>query len=231
VTGEAARWFNLAAGELREGRRADVVVLQPDALKEPIPVPVEVEDALLDGARRMVKRGAEKLVRSVYIGGMEVVRDGAPLPALGRARAGMLLEPSVKVRGARAVLERYRNRIDESTFDHPFRSYWEVFVFKHQQPWNVALHCVAVLLMYCALAGLVLSPSVWWLLLVVFSQAIGFAGHLLFERSHVDTRDAVFSWRASWCLNRMFFSVLSRSYWLEVGRVRTRFAEYQEAPG
>jgi N-acyl-D-aspartate/D-glutamate deacylase len=231
VTGEAARWFNLAAGELRAGRRADVVVLQPDALKEPIPVPVEVEDALLDGARRMVKRGAEKLVRSVYIGGMEVVRDGAPLPALGRARAGMLLEPSVKVRGARAVLERYRNRIDESTFDHPFRSYWEVFVFKHQQPWNVALHCVAVLLMYCALAGLVLSPSVWWLLLVVFSQAIGFAGHLLFERSHVDTRDAVFSWRASWCLNRMFFSVLSRSYWLEVGRVRTRFAEYQEAPG
>src|SRR6267142_162871 len=230
VTGEAARWFNLAAGELREGRRADLVLLEPSALHEPVPAPVEGADPLLDGARRMVKRSADRAVRSVYIAGREMVRDGAPLPALGREPAGTLLEPAVRLRGRSAVLKRYRNRIDDDTLDHPFRDYWDVFVFKHQQPRNVAMHCIAVLLMYCAVGSLVLTASPWWLLLALFSQAFGFAGHMLFERNHVDVRDAVFSWRASWCLNRMLFAVLLGRYWGEVGRVRLSFAEYRGAP-
>jgi N-acyl-D-aspartate/D-glutamate deacylase len=229
VTGEAARWFNLPAGELREGRRADLLLLRPEGLREPIPAPVEVDDPLLDGARRMVKRGAESVVHAVYVGGREVVRDGAPLPALGREAAGEVLVPSARTRGRSAVLERYRNRIDDQTLDHPFGDYWEVFVFKHQQPWNVAMHCAAVLLMYCALAGLVFTMNPWWLAAAVLSQALGFAGHLLFERNHVDVRDAIFSWRASRCLNRMLFAVLSGRYWREVGRVRSLFASYQGA--
>ena len=118
-----------------------------------------------------------------------------------------------------------------AAFDHPFRDYWDVFVFKHQQPWNVAMHCVAMLLIYCAVAGLALSANPWWLLLALFSQVLGFAGHLLFERNHVDVRDALFSWRASWCLNRMLLSVLRGRYWAEVQRVRLRFAEYRGATG
>jgi N-acyl-D-aspartate/D-glutamate deacylase len=230
VTGEAARWFNLPAGELRPGRRADVLLLDPQALRAAVPPPVEVDDPLLEGARRMVKRGGEAAVRSVYVAGREVVRDGAPLPALGRERAGALLAPTVPVRGRSAVLARYRNRIDDDTFDHPFRSYWDVFLFKHQQPLNVAMHCAAVLMLYGALAGLVATWNPWWLLLGVLSQVLGFAGHLFFERNHVDLRDAVFSWRASWCLNRMFFCVLRGSYWREVGRVRHSFAAYRGAP-
>ncbi len=230
VTGEAARWFNLDAGQLREGRRADVVLLQPEALQEPIPAPVEIEDPVLDGARRMVKRGSENVVRSVYVAGREVVRDGAPLPILGKQGTGALLEPTVKVRGRKAVLERYRNRIDDENLDHPFRDYWEVFVFKHQRPGNVTLHCIAVLLMYAAAAGLLLSGSLWWLLLAVLSQAAGLTGHVLFERNYVDVRDVLFTWRASRCLNRMFFAVLRGRYWAEVGRVRSRFIEYRGAP-
>ena len=61
------------------------------------------------------------------------------------------------------------------------------------------------------------------------SQATGLAGHWLFERSHVDMRDVVFSWRASRCLNRMFFAVLRGRYWHEVGRVRSAFALFREA--
>jgi hypothetical protein len=229
VTGEAARWFNLPAGELREGARADLVVLRPEALREPAPAPVEVDDPLLEGARRMVKRGDERAVQSVYVAGRELVRDGEPLPALGRERAGKLLAPTVSVRGRGAVLARYRNRIDDDHFDHPFRDYWDVFVFKHQQPRNVAMHCVAVLLMYGAIAGLVVTASLWWLLLGVASQLLGFAGHVLFERNHIDPRDALFSWRASWCLNRMLFAVLSGRYWTDVGRVRSAFAAYRMA--
>jgi N-acyl-D-aspartate/D-glutamate deacylase len=231
VTGEAGRWFNLDAGELRPGSRADLVLLRPDALREPIPAPVEVEDRVLDGARRMVKRSVDNVVQGVYVAGREVVRDGEPLPILGKRATGSLLAPTVRARGLRAVLERYRNRIDDNTFDHPFDDYWEVFVFKHQQPGNVTLHCLAVLLVYGAAAGLLLNGSLLWLLLAVLSQMVGLAGHLLFERNYVDVRDVFFTWRASRCLNRMFFAVLRGRYWVEVGRVRSRFIAYRGAPG
>lgn len=230
VTGEPARWFNLAAGELREGRRADLLLLRPEGLRGPVPAPVEVDDPLLDGARRMVKRGAEEVVHAVYVGGRELVRDGAPLPALGREVAGEVLVPAARTKGRRDVLQRYRNRIDDQTYDHPFREYWDVFVYKHQRPGNVAMHCLAMLLMYAALAGLVLTGNPWWLALAPASQACGFAGHLLFEPNHVDVRDAIFTWRASLCLNKMFFAVLAGRYWREVGRVRSAFAAYRAAP-
>jgi N-acyl-D-aspartate/D-glutamate deacylase len=229
VTGEVARWFNLDAGELREGRRADLVLLSPAALQIPLPAPVEIADPLLEGARRMVKRGSAAAVASVFIAGIEVVRDGEPLPVLGTVPTGTLLAPTVKVRGQAAVLARYRNRIDDELVDHPFRDYWDIFVFKHQDRRNVLLHCLAVLMMYGSGLALLITWNPWWLLLVPASQATGLAGHWLFERSHVDMRDVVFSWRASRCLNRMFFAVLRGRYWHEVGRVRSEFALFREA--
>ena len=227
VTGEPAAWFNLDAGVLRQGARADLVVLDPAGLGEPVPAPVEVDDPLLEGARRMVKRGSERAVAAVYIAGTQVVRDGQPLPMLGRVALGTVLGPSMRVRGAQAVLQRYRNRIDERIMDHPFRDYWDIFVFKHQHPANVAIHCVAVLMMYATGVALVLTLNPWWLLLVPLSQATGLAGHLLFERSHIDPRDVVFSWRTSRCLSRMLFAVLRRRYRVEVERVCARFQRYQ----
>lgn len=228
VTGEAARWFNLDAGVLRPGARADLVVLDPEALHQPVPEPVEIDDPLLDSARRMVKRGSERAVKAVLVAGVEVVRDGTPLPALGYERTGSVLGPLTHVGSARAALERYRNRIDERIMDHPFGDYWEVFVFKHQHPANVAMHCAAVLMMYAVAAGIVITGSLWWLLLVPASQLTGLAGHLLYERSHVDVRDVVFSWRASRCLNRMMVSVITRRYAPEVERVRGLFQRYEQ---
>ncbi|WP_313950575.1 Mpo1-like protein, partial [Accumulibacter sp.] len=229
VTGEAARWFNLDAGVLREGCRADLVLLCPEALRTPVPVPIEVDDPLLEGARRMVKRGSEAAVVSVWIAGIEVARDGAPLPVLGSVASGTLLEPTTKIRGGAAVLARHRNRLDDRLIDHPFDDYWDIFVFKHQQRGNVLLHCLAVLMIYGSGLALLATGNFWWLLLVPMSQATGLAGHWLFERSHVDTRDVVFSWRASQCLNRMFFAVLRGRYWHEVERVRGEFAAFQRS--
>ena len=227
VTGEVARWFHLDAGELRAGRRADLLVLSPEGLRSPPPAPVEVDDPLLEGARRMVKRGSETAVLSVFVAGIEVVRQGRPLPVLGTVQTGTLLKPTVQVRGQAAVLRRYRNRIDDEIVDHPFHEYWDIFVFKHQDRRNVLLHCLAVLMMYSSGLALVITGNPWWLLLVLASQATGLSGHWLFERSHVDIRDLVFSWRASRCLNRMFFAVLRGRYWHEVGRVRSEFAAFQ----
>jgi hypothetical protein len=148
---------------------------------------------------------------------------------LGAQPAGVLLAPTVKVQGRKAILERYRNRIDDETIDHPFAEYWDVFVFKHQQRGNVMLHCIAVGMMHGAWIGLIATTNLWLLLLVPLSQVTGLVGHLVFERSHIDMRDLLFSWRASFCLNRMFLAVLRGQYWAEVDRVRTRFIEFKGA--
>ena len=227
VTGEPAHWFNLNAGVLRIGATADLVLLDPAGLHAPSPVPLEVSDALLDDAPRVVKRDAHAAVAAVIVGGIEVVRAGVPLAALGFNRTGRVLTPAIPVRGRAAVLARYRDRLDDATYDHPFTDYWQIFVFKHQDRANVLLHCAAVVMMYSALP-LALLASWWWLLLVPASQLIGLAGHMLFERSYVDTRDFTFSWRASRSLSRMFVSVLTGSYWRDVAVVRERYRQFVE---
>lgn len=228
VTGEPARWFNLDAGVLRVGAAADLVLIDPVVLRAPSPAPVEVNDPLLDEAPRVVKRDVQAAVAAVIVGGVEVVRAGVPLASLGASPAGRVLTPAISVRGRAAVLARYRGRLDDATYDHPFTDYWHIFVFKHQDRGNVLLHCAAVLAMYSALP-LALLASWWWLLMVPASQLIGLAGHLLFERSHVDTRDFTFSWRASRSLSRMFVSVLTGAYWRDVAVVRERYRRFVEA--
>lgn len=227
VSGEPARWFGIDAGEVRVGARADLVLLQPDALLAPRAAPVEVDDALLDGARRLVARGSAAIVAAVWIDGREVVRDGEPMQDLGQRRCGGLLTPRMPIEGRAAVQQRHRNRLDDQTFDHPFLTYWDVFVFKHQAPGNIALHCAAVALMIGTPLAALLTRNAWWLLGVPLSQITGLIGHALFERSHVDTRDLVFSWRASQSLGRMAVGVLNGRYAGEVRRVRDRYADWQ----
>jgi N-acyl-D-aspartate/D-glutamate deacylase len=223
VTSEPCQWFQVDGGVLREGARADFVVLNPEALKRPVPAPEDFADPMLQGGLRMVKRGSADLIRSVAISGCEVVRDGEPTAELGRVKTGCVLQPLVRLRDRQAVLARYRNRIDDFTLDHPLENYWDVFVFKHQDVKNITMHCLAVFLMYVVGMGLLLTQNPWWLLVGVLSQIVGLAGHLLFEDNHVDVRDFVFSWRASRCLNMMFWSVLRGKYGLEIQRVRSLF--------
>jgi N-acyl-D-aspartate/D-glutamate deacylase len=228
LTGEPARWFNVDAGEIRIGARADLLLLHPAALREPVPAPLEVQDPLLDGAHRMVKRGSENVLAGVYVSGVEVVSDGQPCPALGSERTGKVLPPARKIKGRDAVLSLYRNRLDDDTADHPFTTYWDVFVFKHQARGNVLLHCLAVAMLYTAVIAAIATRNPWWLLLAPASQVTGLIGHICFERSYVDVRDVVFSWRACVSLNRMFLNVVSGRYWKEVRRVQRRYAEFAE---
>ena len=226
VTGDAARWFNIDAGVVRVGARADLLVLRPEQLQHAAPAPVEVADPLLDGAERMVKRGNEAAIASVHVRGREVVRDGVPLPLLGSATNGSVLTPLIVLKDAAAVHERHRNRLDDERLDHPFSDYWDIFVFKHQARGNIALHCLGVVLMHGAVIATLLTFNPWFLLGVPLSQITGLLGHVVYERSHVDIRDLVFSWRASRSLNRLFVSVLRDRYGGEVQRVRTRYAEF-----
>ncbi len=94
VTGEPAHWFRLDTGVLKVGAQADLVLLNPQALNQPISPQVEISDPLLDGEPRMVKRNSEKVVQAVYIKGVKVVHQGKVYECLGRKRLGTVLSPT-----------------------------------------------------------------------------------------------------------------------------------------
>lgn len=90
LTGELGDWYRIDAGFLREGDRADIVVLDPerldDALEEYHESPVEQFGNL----SRMVNRN-DAAVPAVFIAGRRVVADGEPTPLLGSERTGQFL--------------------------------------------------------------------------------------------------------------------------------------------
>ena len=229
VTGEAAGWFRLDAGVLREGAKADFVLINPEHLCAPISEQVEIHDAMLDGAPRMVKRDSERVIEAVYIRGQQVVRRGEISPALGRERLGDVLPLTHPLSLPRSAASANRDRISDAVTDHPFTDYWDVFVMKHRHPANVTLHVAGVIIFY-GLVALALVTRHWWLLLLLpLSQTVGLLGHYFFERSHVDLQDAVFSVRASRCLNRMFLRLLTGQYADDIRRANEALNAYQLA--
>lgn len=120
-----------------------------------------------------------------------------------------------------------RNRIDDCTVDHPFTDYWDIFVLKHQHPINVALHVVGILFFYGLLFSTWKLQNFWLLLGLPLTQLIGLTGHFLFEQSHIDRQDAVFSWRASFCLGRMLLRVVSGKYGEDIRQRQEVLQQYQ----
>jgi hypothetical protein len=120
-----------------------------------------------------------------------------------------------------------RNRIDDQIIDHPFTDYWDIFVLKHQHPMNVALHVVGILFFYSLLFWTWKLQNFWLLLGLPITQLIGLTGHFLFEQSHIDRQDAVFSWRASFCLGQMLFRILLGKYGDDIRQRQEVLQQYQ----
>ncbi|BAZ18057.1 hypothetical protein NIES4071_99390 [Calothrix sp. NIES-4071] len=105
-----------------------------------------------------------------------------------------------------------RNTINNNIKDHPFTEYWDIFVLKHQHPINIAFHILGIFVFYSLLLSTVYFHNVWLLCALPLTQLIGLTGHLLFERSHIDIQDAVFTLRASRCLGKMLWRVILGKY-------------------
>lgn len=75
LTGELAEWFGLDAGTLRQGDRADFVVLDPAGLDESVDGYHEAEVPCYGGLRRMVNRN-DRAVVATGVGGVVVFRAG-----------------------------------------------------------------------------------------------------------------------------------------------------------
>jgi N-acyl-D-aspartate/D-glutamate deacylase len=84
LTGEIGAWLGVDAGTLREGGRADLVVIDPTALDARLEAYHEAPMEGL-GLSRMVNR-SDGAVTAVLINGKPAFADGAVSPALGHAR-------------------------------------------------------------------------------------------------------------------------------------------------
>ncbi|MDN4160649.1 N-acyl-D-amino-acid deacylase family protein [Nocardioides abyssi] len=90
LTGELAEWYDLDAGHLRVGDRADLVVVDPERLDASLEEYAESPVDQYDGLSRMVNRN-DATVPLVMVGGRTVWRDGQAADVLGRERTGRFL--------------------------------------------------------------------------------------------------------------------------------------------
>ncbi|MBD2438128.1 Mpo1-like protein [Nostoc sp. FACHB-110] len=120
-----------------------------------------------------------------------------------------------------------RNRINNQILEHPFTDYWDIFVLKHQNPVNIGLHILGIFFFYGLLFYTWKLQNFWLLLGLPLTQLIGLTGHILFERSHIDLQDAIFSWRASSCLGRMLFRVIICKYQEDIRYRKDILSNYQ----
>ncbi|OBI56266.1 amidohydrolase family protein [Mycobacterium sp. E796] len=99
LTGELADWFGIDAGRLREGDRADFVVIDPAGLNESVDGYHEEAVPFYGGLRRMVNRNDDAVV-ATGVGGEVVFRAGQFREGYGRTvKSGRYLRAGQRSRG------------------------------------------------------------------------------------------------------------------------------------
>ena len=90
LTGELADWYQIDAGHLRVGDRADVVVIDPERLDTSLDEYAEEKVDQYAGLSRMVNRN-DDTVSAVFVAGRAVFLDGRATDFVGTQRTGSFL--------------------------------------------------------------------------------------------------------------------------------------------
>ena len=90
LTGELADWYQIDAGHLRMGDRADLVIVDPAHLDDSLDNYAEEKVEQYSGLSRMVNRN-DDTVSAVLVAGQAVFLNGQPTEALGTQRTGSFL--------------------------------------------------------------------------------------------------------------------------------------------
>jgi N-acyl-D-aspartate/D-glutamate deacylase len=102
LTGELGEWFQIDAGTLEEGKRADLVIVDPAQLDYRVEEIHEEEIPELGNYVRLVRRNPDA-VPAVMVNGTLVAEAGEVLPEIGRTvGAGQFLRASSEKSSARA---------------------------------------------------------------------------------------------------------------------------------
>ena len=90
LTGEVADFYDIDAGHLRVGDRADLVVIDPEHLDEQLEAYGEAPIEQFGQMSRMVNRN-DAAIRAVMVSGQTVFADGEFAPSVGTVRTGSFL--------------------------------------------------------------------------------------------------------------------------------------------
>lgn len=96
LTGELADWYQIDAGHLRIGDRADLVIIDPAHLDETLQSYTEEKVEQYGGLSRMVNRN-DDTVTAVLVGGRAVFLNGQPTEVLGTQRTGSFLRANTAI--------------------------------------------------------------------------------------------------------------------------------------
>ncbi|MFE3058960.1 amidohydrolase family protein [Nocardia sp. NPDC059239] len=95
VSGELADWYDLDAGHLREGDRADVLIIDPARLDDSLEAYAENPIPEFDNLSRMVNRN-DDTVTAVLVNGEFVFGLGEKADTLGKERTGEFLRAGAR---------------------------------------------------------------------------------------------------------------------------------------
>jgi N-acyl-D-aspartate/D-glutamate deacylase len=90
LTGELADWYQIDAGHLRMGDRADLAIVDPAHLDDSLDTYNEEKVEQYGGLSRMVNRN-DDTVSAVLVAGRAVFLNGQPTEVLGKQRTGSFL--------------------------------------------------------------------------------------------------------------------------------------------
>ncbi len=119
-----------------------------------------------------------------------------------------ILQPNVPA----TMSEKYCLPTKEELKNCVYKDYWEIFVLKHQQPYNITFHMFGVILFYGIPLMAIYMKNIWILCFMPLSPGVGLIGHAIFERSNIDIQDAILSARTVRCFNKMFYRVILGKY-------------------
>jgi N-acyl-D-aspartate/D-glutamate deacylase len=96
LTGELADWYQIDAGHLRMGDRADLVIVDPAHLDDSLDSYAEEKVEPYGGLSRMVNRN-DDTVSAVLVAGRTVFVNGQPAEVLGTQRTGSFLRANTTI--------------------------------------------------------------------------------------------------------------------------------------
>lgn len=113
LTGELADWYQIDAGHLRLGDRADLMIVDPARLDGSLDDYAEEPVEQYGGLSRMVNRN-DDTVSAVFVGGHAVFLDGQPTDVLGVHRTGSFLRANTAIAATRISLSPSAASIDHA---------------------------------------------------------------------------------------------------------------------
>ncbi len=103
---------------------------------------------------------------------------------------------------------------------------WDLFVLRHQQPFNVGIHFISFLMFWLGpVAAILIHPA--FLAFFFLSGLLGVAGHYLFKDGTVDRKEATSSVEVVLFSSLMAILFVTGKYFSEIERVKMKYLNFK----